>query len=170
MIKVPLTGKHAKGRFAIVDSDMRHVLKYTWWASLKASGLYAVTGANLYLHHLVLPEVGAHVDHRNGDTLDCRRKNLRPTTVQNNIRNQRKQCTSRGTTSKFKGVWHVKRQRPLSKPYRVRIGISCGVYKQIGYFATEEEAARAYDTAARKYFGEFACTNFPRRGERAALG
>lgn len=29
-------------------------------------------------------------------------------------------------------------------------------------------AARAYDAAARKHFGEFACVNFSRKGERGA--
>ena len=39
----------------------------------------------------------------------------------------------------------------------------------LGTYPTEDEAARAYDATARERHGEFACLNFPRRGERSAL-
>jgi len=35
--------------------------------------------------------------------------------------------------------------------------------KFIGYFDNEIDAAKAYDTAARKYHGAFAVLNFPRQ-------
>ena len=66
-------------------------------------------------------------------------------------------------TSKFKGVnWHKR-----DEAWQAVIVVNC---KQlwIGYYSGETEATEAYDTAARKHFGEFACVNFPRIGEQAA--
>lgn len=57
-------------------------------------------------------------------------------------------------TSGFKGVnWNT-----TAKMWAARIGVG---NKRIflGYFQTAEEAARAYDTAAKQYFGEFARLN-----------
>lgn len=31
----------------------------------------------------------------------------------------------------------------------------------IGYYFDEDEAAKAYENYAKKFFGEFACLNFP---------
>lgn len=41
-----------------------------------------------------------------------------------------------------------------------------GIY--LGNYHTPEDAARAYDAKAREIYGEFACVNFPREGERQA--
>jgi hypothetical protein len=61
-----------------------------------------------------------------------------------------------GYRSCFKGVeW---RSRP--PPWRARLR-SGGKLIYLGCFPTEEAAARAYDEAAKRFFGEFAWLNFP---------
>lgn len=69
------------------------------------------------------------------------------------------QKLSNRNTSGFKGVlWYQNR-------WVAQIGAD-GTCKYLGRYKTADEAARAYDDAAREYFGEFARLNFPNEGER----
>lgn len=87
------------------------------------------------------PPDGTLIDHVNGDNGDNRWENLRLATPAENSRNRR-------TSSEFKGVRETKSGR-----YRAVI--------TIGVFDTAEEAAAAYDDAARRYHGRFAALNLP---------
>jgi hypothetical protein len=59
-------------------------------------------------------------------------------------------------SSRFKGVsWKKKKRR-----WMVSIRVN-GKQRHLGTFNSELEGALAYDQAARKHFGEFACPNFP---------
>jgi hypothetical protein len=95
------------------------------------------------------------VDHINGNGLDNRKSNLRICTHQQNCENSRKRKKS---FSKYKGVYWSKN----AKKWVAQITID-GKSKHLGYFELEEDAAAAYDKAAVKYFGEFACLNFRRK-------
>ena len=91
------------------------------------------------------------IDHINGNGLDNRRANLRLATVAQNAWNSKK----RKSRSGYKGVCYDKAKRR----WRAAI-VHHGRRIHLGYFKEKLEAAKAYDTAAIKYFGQFAHTNF----------
>lgn len=158
---IPLT----RGLVAQVDEDDAALTLAYRWHPLRASngrGWYAqatIPGTQprrlIYLHKLLMPGC-AMVDHRNGDGLDCRRENMRPATPSQNQANSR---GKRGGTSRYKGVWLHACRATWARPWVAAIVVD-GRKISLGYHATEEDAARAYDTAARRLFGEFARPNF----------
>jgi len=102
---------------------------------------------------------GLLVDHLNGDPLDNRKANLRLATQSQNRQNVPKR---KNTSSRFIGVCFNKEM----KKWRAVINHDKkSIY--LGDFKNEIDAARAYDTAARKYYGEFAKLNFPQEIERS---
>lgn len=92
---------------------------------------------------------GMFTDHINGNTLDNRRCNLRVCTRTENGRNRKKHKNSK---SKYKGVYLEGRK------WRVQIRVNKKLVN-VGTFDSEIEAAKAYNEAALKYFGEFAKCN-----------
>ena len=106
------------------------------------------------LHNFVLNALW--IDHRDGDGLNNQRSNLRPATRTQNGSNQPKR---RHSISRFKGVTRRKHGSKHGGSWIAQIS-DRAITKYIGSFSTEEEAARAYDAAARELFGEFAYLNF----------
>lgn len=142
----------------IDDEDLSIVSSYVWHPATMGRDrkvTYATTrvqGKTVYMHRLLCPGAD-EVDHRNCDGLDNRRENLRPATHRLNIANQRPRV---GCSSRFKGVsWHKARQR--WEAYISTDGR--GSKRCLGYFASEEAAARAYNEAALAAWGEFARPN-----------
>lgn len=98
-----------------------------------------------------------HIDHVNRNPRDNRRENLRPATQQQNMQNVGLRRQNKLNGVKFKGVFW--RRDNTKKRYRARIRLGEGDTRDLGSFATPEEAADAYDMAAEICHGEFACTN-----------
>lgn len=146
------------------DEDAGLIAQYRWHAAKGPGGhwyVHACRDGRLVVMHRLISHAppDQEVDHRNGDGLDNRRENLRICIHQQNICNRRKLASA---SSKFKGVWFEKHDR-LTKPWRAAI-MTFGKRTHLGYYATEEEAAKAYDEAAVKCHGDFALLNFARPG------
>lgn len=151
--KIPLT----QGKFALVDDDVYEwASKHKWYAHRNGNKWYARRRGKppdmktIRLHNEIMK--AGSVDHINGDGLDCRRENMRLATKSENSRNRGPNANN---TCGYKGVYIDKG----SGKWRARIRAS-DKRLHLGYFATPEAAARAYDEAARKHHGEFAKTNF----------
>lgn len=137
----------------VSEEDYERVVLYRWNKHSKGYATGRVNGEEILLHRFIMDALpGQIVDHRDGDKLNCVRKNLRFATQTQNTRNSRKH---RDGSSRFKGVsWDKAREKWTS-------GICVdGKRKCLGRFESEEEAARVYDSWARLLHGEYARTNF----------
>lgn len=163
--RIPLT----QGLVALVDDeDAPALLGRSWHTARRRSRIYAVHASSgklgarrcVFMHRVILdaPETSI-VDHINGDCLDNRRVNLRLCSIAENARNVLARANNK---SGFKGVDAFRGR------FRATIGIN-GAKRFIGHFDTAEDAAHAYDEAATRLFGAFACLNFPNEiGQRVA--
>lgn len=128
------------GQEVLIDPRDIWVLGHKWNVRLKNGVPYPSNNALGYLHRAILgvtdPDI--FVDHRDGNTLDCRRNNLRRATRTINRRN----------SAKHKG-YHF--HGPIGK-WNAYISIG-GKRKSLGYFATEEEARQVRLAAEKEAWG-----------------
>lgn len=155
---LPLT----RGYVAVFDAaDLPLVAGRNWCALVTRRGVYALgsrprgsiepRGLLLHRHLLGVTNSKTHVDHKDRNTLNNARDNLRVCTHAQNQGNRPKIVAG---SSRFKGVCLNKSGTWTA--YIKRDGRSTN----IGSFDDEIEAALAYDRAALDVFGEFALTNF----------
>jgi len=161
MKKIPLS----QDKFALVDdSDYERLSQYKWYASKHRNNFYAVRdiwengkkGKTIRMHREVLglSRNGEELaDHKNRNTLDNRKNNLRKANHSLNNRN----CNLRkNNSSGYTGVDWV----PKCKKWRAHISIN-KKWVSCGHYLTAIDAAIAYDRASLKYCGEKVYLNFP---------
>lgn len=165
-MKIKLGGKEANGRYALVDdADAALVAGYAWRYSLTRATpphypyvVATVAGqSHVALARLITGTVKASrktmITYRDGDLLNCQRSNLLVGDSQSSAAHSRKR---KNCSSEYKGVTKRRCGR-ITAHIRVDYELM-----HLGSFTDEEEAARAYDKAALKYFGDAARTNFPK--------
>ncbi len=113
-------------------------------------------GGRLYKQHRVIYflETGEQpegIDHIDGNKLNNHISNLRAANQSENIANSK---SRKNSTSKYKGVSKTR----SGSNWIARIAKD-GKQIWLGSFLNEKEAAKAYNEAAIKYFGEFAYLN-----------
>jgi len=158
---IPLT----QGQWSIVDaSDYDYLMQWKWSARWNKStqSFYAIRNSSraakegrhtVLMHRYIIgleKSDSRKGDHKNRNTLDNRRGNLRMATNSENLQNSK---TPIHNKSGYKGVsWRKNGQRWIAQ-----IGIN-GKNHHIGRFHTAEEAYAAYCASAKKLHGEFGRT------------
>jgi hypothetical protein len=151
MKEIPLT----QGRVALVDdADFEAVSKHKWSYS-DGYAAARIGGRRVSMHRWLMGEPRRkEVDHVDGNRANNQRHNLRVCTRLQNLMNRPK--PNRYTTSKYKGVSWIAKQGYWQA--RIQGGTAPGIFI-IGQYATELEAAAAYNAAAIQYHGEYARLN-----------
>ena len=156
--RIPLS----QGRFAKVDpEDYLWLAQFRWSAKISPHAVYAVRtvqvagkSKRLFMHREIMNTPDDMLcDHMNHDGSDNRKANLRNCNYSQNNANRR---SSPHASSRYTGVSWDKRRRKWAAAIR-----KDGVCKNLGLYASEEEAARAYDAAAWALHNVYANLNFP---------
>lgn len=157
-----------KGMVAIVDDEDFDYLNNWKWHYNKTP--HSKTGyamrtsyengkKTIRMHRLLFEyykqDIDGEIDHIDRDGLNNQKSNLRHCSRSENIRN-----VSSWGGCKYKGVSFYKRiiNNKTYEYYRARIQVNKKSIL-IGLFKDEIEAAKEYNKAAKKYFGEFANLN-----------
>ncbi len=140
-----------KGDIILADAaDAATVMKYSWCLSKTGYAVANIGGKVTKMHRYIIGETccsGRIVDHKNGNPLDNRRKNLRICTYAENARNVR--------VSRANKVGHLGIRITKDGKFNVRI-VADGIEHHIGNYDTLELAIEARNAAEDTYHGEFA--------------
>ena len=168
MKKIPLT----QGQFALVDDeDFEWLDQFKWQASWALGILSYVVRRSVYVDdtkrrkttYMSRTILGLDfgdklvVDHKNHNTLDNQRHNLRICNHRENVHNHRKYQRDTASSEYHGVVWHKAANKWKSQIKQD----SETIY--LGLFVLEADAAKAYDRKALELRGEFTSLNFPKK-------
>jgi len=137
-----------------IDPEDLHLLKEHNWIYNRNYLECFTSGRTIKLDRLIVNALESEeVDHINHDILNISKSNLRKCTHAQNCYNRNSDPFS---SSEYKGVTKRIKKKYISWDARIRIGERI---IHLGSFRDELEAAKAYNDAAIKYFGEFALVN-----------
>lgn len=156
LMKIILTNKGEE--ILVSDLDYEKLMKYTWYidskgypsTNVKASKEAGTKQRKLRMHKLLLTDAQV-VDHINRNKLDNRRSNLRSVTT--NQSNANRAAFSSKKASSYKGV-----HRTASGKWQAMLWHE-GKNHGLGSYDTPEEAALAYNAAAKQLRGDHTFLN-----------
>lgn len=155
------TPKYPNTFTMVDDEDFENLNQWKWYAFPDKKTMYArrntrtkpKRGSRMHREILAAP-IGVGIDHEDGNGLNNQRSNLRLATDGENNRNRGIQSNN---TSGYIGVYWCKGAGKWFATIKI-----CGKRHFIICSDDIIEAAKARDTAAIKYHGEFAKLNFPK--------
>lgn len=142
--------------FMISDEDYEEISNHKWRLSSpdQCGNMYVVKANDKgdRLHRIILnvTDTKIRVDHKNMNTLDNTRENLRTCTPSQNAANKKVQNNKK--SGRFKGVFK------RGNKFRAMIGFNNKLI-HLGTFSSDKEAAEAYNKKAIELFKEFAQLN-----------
>ena len=138
----------------LIDEEDKFILEnHGWCIDSHGYAVATIKYKKVYLHRIIMQVNNRkiYVDHINGNKLDNRKCNLRLCNHRDNLNNR---PGNKNNTSGLKGLWYSK----PNKKWVARITVH-GKCINLGSYVDKLDAAKAYNTAAIKYFGEFAFLN-----------
>lgn len=140
-------------KLAFVDDEFYEPLNQLTWCFSQGYATRKIGNQTVFMHHCIIgkPDIGFDVDHIDGNKLNNQKTNLRFCTRSQNTANR---GANKNNKSGYKGVsWNKNTCK-----WRATIVINAK-QNHLGLFNTKEQAAEAYNVAAKQLFGEFALLN-----------
>ena len=159
--KIELNRRNSENLWTVIDlEDLERVINfpYTWFAKYNHTNDEYYVAASVYrpelqqarpvfLHQFLTNANGKDVDHKNNDTLDNRKSNLRVVDEANNSRNRKGK--NKNNKSGYRNV------ALINNRWVVQLQIA-GKNTKLGSFDDVHEAGKFAEEMRKKYYGEFA--------------